>query len=84
MTVLEAAGAGAPIVATNTALAARELAEEGAVILVDPMAKSIAAGILQGLSEEGRRAGEKAAPLVGERFGWPSVSQRLLDQLVTL
>jgi glycosyltransferase involved in cell wall biosynthesis len=84
MMALEAAGAGAPLVATDTTFVGRELAENGASILVEPASSSIGDGVMEGLSEAGRVAGARAAEVVRERFSWPAVSQRFLDQLELL
>ena len=84
MMVLEAAGAGAPVVATDATFIGRELAGEGAAILVEPTLSGIGAGILDGLTGAGRTTGERAAAVIGERFSWPTVAQRFLDQLEPL
>ncbi len=84
MMVLEAAGAGAPIVATSTTSLGRELAASGAAILVEPTPAGIATGMLTGASQQGRLIGCRAAAVVGMEFTWPAVAVRLLDQLQPL
>jgi glycosyltransferase involved in cell wall biosynthesis len=78
---LEAAGAEAPIVATSTTFIGRRLAEHGGAFLVEPTPEAIAEGIQAGLSERGLAAGARAGTMIRERFTWPVVAHRLLDQL---
>jgi len=84
MMALEAAGAGVPIVATDSTFIARELANNGAAILVDATPASIAEAVLRVFSDPAQEIAADAANLVRERFSWPAVSQRLLDQLESL
>jgi glycosyltransferase involved in cell wall biosynthesis len=82
--VLEAASAGAPIVATSTTFIGQAFAAEEAAILVDADASSMADGILAASSPEARRVGARAAQVVREKFSWPSVAESFLRQLEKL
>jgi glycosyltransferase involved in cell wall biosynthesis len=84
MMVLEAAGVGCPVVASSAVFVARELAHDDAALIVDPRPEDIAAGMLAGLTAEGRRAGATAARVVGTKFTWPSVASALQEQFRAL
>lgn len=81
---LEAAGAGAPIVATSSTFIGRQLANAGGAILVPPTVDGLAEGIEQGLTEEASVLGARAAAVVRERFTWAAVVRQFLDQVERL
>jgi glycosyltransferase involved in cell wall biosynthesis len=82
LVVLEAAGVGAPTVVTTKAVVAQELAEDwSGHPRVSERPWSMPVDLAPTIIAAGRRSGERAAQLVGERFGWSSDSRRLLDQL---
>jgi glycosyltransferase involved in cell wall biosynthesis len=79
---LEAAAAAATLVVTNTTSVGRHLAAARAAILVEPTAQSLAAGIVQGctLGDAGE-LGTRAAQLVRDKYSWPAVVERYIQQL---
>lgn len=81
---LEAAGMGAPIVATSTTFVGRQLGREGAALLADPDAEGIASAILHAWSSDLRPMGSRAHQLVRDRFSWTTVAESFLSQLKTL
>jgi glycosyltransferase involved in cell wall biosynthesis len=81
ISVLEAAGSGAAVVATTTTFVGRELAREGAAIGSDATPASLAAAIRRGWTTDTSEVRRTAAALVRERYAWPAVGARFLDEL---
>jgi glycosyltransferase involved in cell wall biosynthesis len=81
ISVLEAAGSGAAIVATVTTFVGREMAREGAAIGAAATPQGLAAAIRRGWTSDTSDMRRSAAALVRERYAWPVVAARFLDEL---
>jgi glycosyltransferase involved in cell wall biosynthesis len=81
---LEAAGVGVPVVTTKTTFVGRQLAREGAAIVVDANAQSIASAIMKGWSDDCSTMSSRGAQLVKEKFAWTEVAASFLRQFEAL
>jgi glycosyltransferase involved in cell wall biosynthesis len=79
--LLEAAGAGAPLVVSRTTPLGRYLGTLDAALLVDTTASSIASGIVRALSTEAEHLSARALQVARERFSWPAVAESYARQL---
>ena len=83
--LLEAAAAGAPIVATNTTPFGRYLAAQRAALVVEAAPHALAAAIARVFaSDEAIEYGSRAAGLVRDRFSWPAVAESYTRQLAAV
>jgi glycosyltransferase involved in cell wall biosynthesis len=82
--LLEAAAAGAPLLATNTTPFGRYLEARQAAVVVEATPQALAAGLQRGGSPAAASLGAAAAELARTTFSWPAAAESYVRQVAAL
>jgi glycosyltransferase involved in cell wall biosynthesis len=79
--MLEAMACGLPVVLTDRAALAGQMAEGGAALVVKSDVQALAAGISRLLNDAdlSQRLGQAGRAMVSSQFSWPAIADRFLD-----
>jgi glycosyltransferase involved in cell wall biosynthesis len=81
LAMLEAMACELPVILTDRAALAGDMAAQGAALVVQPEAPALAEGLMRLLNdvELRRQLGAAARSLITTRFSWPAVAERFLE-----